>query len=59
MDGWTQTLSAPTLLGIAALAVALILVIIYFNGQNPKPAYCWFLFVFYQQSKIESNNLQD
>ena len=28
MDGWTQTLSAPTLLGIAAAAVALILVMI-------------------------------
>ena len=28
MDGWTQTLSAPTLLGIAALAVALILLLI-------------------------------
>ncbi len=28
MDGWTQTLSAPTLLGIAALAVALILFMI-------------------------------
>lgn len=28
MDGWTQTLSAGTLLGIAAAAIALILVLI-------------------------------